>query len=75
MLAAPESSCCPSTFGETEMRPEQPQVRKPGAPKLHEIGELLQRHVQVRISRSRERSDRRDVNSWIGHVNARIAGM
>jgi hypothetical protein len=30
---------------------------------------------RVRISRSRERSDRRDVNSWIGHVNAQIAGM
>jgi len=29
----------------------------------------------LRISRSRERSDRRDVNSWIGRVNAGIAGM
>jgi hypothetical protein len=28
----------------------------------------------LRISRSRERSDRRDVNSWIGDVNAQIAG-
>jgi hypothetical protein len=31
--------------------------------------------LTLRISRSRERSDRRDVNSWIGHVNAQIAGM
>jgi hypothetical protein len=31
--------------------------------------------LEVRISRSRERSDRRNVNSWIGHVNAQIAVM
>jgi len=30
--------------------------------------------VLLRISRSRERSDRRDVNSWTGRVNAELGG-
>jgi hypothetical protein len=30
--------------------------------------------LALRISGSREHSDRRNVNTWIGHVNAQIAG-
>ena len=62
-----------------DARPTPPalpeKIKTPKSPKRTGRNAIPQHlEVEVRISRSRERSDRRDVNARIADVNARIAG-